>query len=228
MLKCRHSPQDELIEVGVDEAGRGCLWGPLYAGAVIWPPEEEMTEEQASLAPLIKDSKKLTAKRRTALAELIKDNAVSWAVGSVTPAEIDQLGMTKANQLAFRRALEGLSVEPDRLIIDGILSLFDMPWALKDQVVEPEADNRYLPVAAASILAKTEHDEWVKQFCDINQNIAERYDFASNKGYGTAKHRAGILEWGEHELHRKLFLRKLWAGQETEDTKELKFSDFKE
>lgn len=223
MLKCRHSPQDELIEVGIDEAGRGCLWGPLYAGAVIWPPEEEMTEEQASLAPLIKDSKKLTAKRRTALAELIKDNAVSWAVGSVSPAEIDQLGMTKANQLAFRRALEGLSVEPDRLIIDGILSLFEMPWALKDQVVEPEADNRYLPVAAASILAKTEHDEWVKQFCDINQNIAERYDFASNKGYGTAKHRAGILTWGEHELHRKLFLRKLWSGQETEDAKELKF-----
>jgi ribonuclease HII len=222
MLKCRQG-QDELIEVGVDEAGRGCLWGPLYAGAVIWPPEEEMTEEQASLAPLIKDSKKLTAKRRTALAELIKDNALSWAVGSVSPAEIDQLGMTKANQLAFRRALEGLSVEPDRLIIDGILSLFDMPWALKDQVVEPEADNRYLPVAAASILAKTEHDEWVKQFCDINQNIAERYDFASNKGYGTAKHRAGILTWGEHELHRKLFLRKLWAGRETEDAQELKF-----
>jgi ribonuclease HII len=215
MLPIRHT-HDESIEVGIDEAGRGCLWGPLYAAAVIWVPEEDMSEEQSSLAVHIKDSKKISAKRRTALAASIKDLALDWGLGCVTPAEIDTLGMTKANQLAFTRALERLSVEPERLLIDGILSIYNQPWSLVEQVVEAEADNRYLPVAAASILAKVEHDEWVKQFCDLNENIAERYDLLSNKGYGTAKHRAGILQWGEDTNHRKLFLRKLYAGKETQ------------
>lgn len=214
MLQIRHT-NDEAVEVGIDEAGRGCLWGSLYAAAVVWVPDEEMSEEQKSIAPLIKDSKKLTAKRRIALAASIKDLALDWGIGVVTANEIDSLGMTRANQLAFTRALANLSVEPERILIDGILSIYDPPWSMTEQVVEAEADNRYLPVAAASILAKTEHDEWVKQFCDLNENIAERYDLLSNKGYGTAKHRAGILQWGEEAHHRKLFLRKLYAGQTT-------------
>jgi ribonuclease HII len=208
MLQVRHT-QDSLIEVGIDEAGRGPLWGPLYAAAVIWVPEEEMSPEQLRLAPLIKDSKKVSAKRRIALAEQIKDEAVAWSVGSVTAEEIDEIGMTKANQLAFERALEGLSVEPERLIIDGCLSIYKAPWSMLPQVVEPEADGRYLPVAAASILAKVAHDEWITQFCELNSNIAERYDLLSSKGYGTARHRAGILEFGPHAFHRRLFLRKL-------------------
>jgi ribonuclease HII len=208
MLQVRHT-EDSLIEVGIDEAGRGPLWGPLYAAAVIWVPEEEMSKEQLALAPLIKDSKKVTAKRRVALAEHIKNEALAWAVGSVTSEEIDSLGMTKANQLAFERALEGLVIEPERIIIDGCLSIYKAPWSMIPQVVEPEADNKYLPVAAASILAKVEHDEWITQFCELNSNISERYDLLSSKGYGTARHRAGILEFGPHELHRRLFLRKL-------------------
>ena len=174
-----------------------------------------MTDEQRSIAPLIKDSKKLSAKRRVALAASIKDLAIDWGIGIVTAAEIDNMGMTLANQLAFTRALTNLSVEPERLLIDGTLSIYDAPWSMTEQVVEAEADNRYLPVAAASILAKTEHDEYIKQFCDINENISERYDLSSNKGYGTAKHRAGILEWGTEPHHRKLFLRKLYTGQAT-------------
>ena len=214
MLQIRHTA-DEAIEVGIDEAGRGCFWGPLYAAAVAWVPEEDMTDEQRSIAPLIKDSKKLSAKRRVALAASIKDLAIDWGIGIVTAAEIDNMGMTLANQLAFTRALTNLSVEPERLLIDGTLSIYDAPWSMTEQVVEAEADNRYLPVAAASILAKTEHDEYIKQFCDINENIAARYDLSSNKGYGTAKHRAGIIEWGTEPHHRKLFLRKLYTGQAT-------------
>ena len=214
MLQIRHTA-DEAIEVGIDEAGRGCFWGPLYAAAVAWVPEDDMTDEQRSIAPLIKDSKKLSAKRRVALAASIKDLAIDWGIGIVTAAEIDNMGMTLANQLAFTRALTNLSVEPERLLIDGTLSIYDAPWSMTEQVVEAEADNRYLPVAAASILAKTEHDEYIKQFCDINENISERYDLSSNKGYGTAKHRAGILEWGTEPHHRKLFLRKLYTGQAT-------------
>lgn len=208
MLQVRHT-DDSLIEVGIDEAGRGPLWGPLYAAAVIWVPEDEMSDEQLRIAPLIKDSKKVSAKRRIALAEHIKNEALAWSVASVDAKEIDELGMTRANQLAFERALESLSVEPERIIIDGCLSIYQAPWSMIPQIVEPEADGKYLPVAAASILAKVEHDEWITQFCELNSNLAERYDLLSSKGYGTARHRPGILDFGPHEFHRRLFLRKL-------------------
>ncbi len=219
MLKARHT-EDTSIEVGIDEAGRGCFWGPMYAGAVIWAPEEDMTEEQREICKKIKDSKKLTAKRRVEIAAAIKELAVAWSVGSVQAAEIDEIGMTKANQLAFTRALEDLDVEPERLVIDGILSIHDAPWCFVEQVVEPEADGKYIPVAAASILAKTSHDEWVMEYCSRNEHIAERYDLMSNKGYGTAKHRAGILEYGTSKEHRQSFLKKLFAGREVSDIRE--------
>lgn len=213
-LAIRHT-SDSLLEVGIDEAGRGSLWGPLYAAAVIWSPESDQ-----EILPLIKDSKKLTIKRRTAIAEKIKDAALDWGIGSVSSQEIDTIGVTKANQLAFVRALGNLVVHPERIIIDGILSIYDPPWSLTEQIVEPEADNKYIPVAAASILAKTEHDNWVKEFCETNENIASRYDLLSNKGYGTAKHRAGIIQWGEHSLHRKLFLRKLYSQNSVLEVKD--------
>jgi ribonuclease HII len=213
MLRIRYT-EDTVIEAGVDEAGRGPLWGPLYAGAVIWT--HDMSEEQAELASKIKDSKKLSEKRRNELAENIKNLALDWSTGIVTAAEIDTLGMTKANQLAFTRALDGLSVTPERLIIDGCLSITTHPWSFVEQNVEPEADGKYVAVAAASIIAKVEHDDWIKEFCELNENIAERYDLLSCKGYGTKKHRDGILEFGPHEFHRKLFLRKL-LGTPIED-----------
>jgi ribonuclease HII len=206
MLQIRYG-EDTLIEAGLDEAGRGPLWGPLYAAAVIWPGD--MTEEQKKIAPLIKDSKKVSAKRRIALSQQIKTHAVSWGIGIVTAREIDELGMTKANQLAFERALSNLSVTPERIIIDGCLSIYNAPWGLTPQVVEPEADGKYMHVAAASILAKVAHDEWVTQFCELNQNISKRYDLLNCKGYGTKKHREGIMEFGMHDLHRRLFLRKM-------------------
>jgi ribonuclease HII len=218
MLALRHT-EDSSIEAGIDEAGRGCFWGPLYAGAVIW--KSDLTDEEQEITNQIKDSKKLSPKRRTALAKAIKEIAIGWSIGVVHPNEIDTMGMTKSNQLAFTRALDGLKVKPDRLLIDGILSIMDMPWSLIEQVVEVEADNHYVAVAAASILAKTEHDEWIHQFCDLNKNIAETYNLMNNKGYGTAKHRAAIVQYGTHSLHRQTFLRKLFAGQTTVDVKEL-------
>jgi len=208
MLKSKHTP-DEILEVGIDEAGRGCFWGPLYAAAVIWVPESEKTDEQRAVAGSIRDSKKLSPKRRAVLADSIKDLALDWGVGIVTAKEIDELGMTKANQLAFTRALKNLSVQPERLLIDGCLSIIEQPWSMVEQVVEPEADNTYLAVAAASILAKTERDKAVTDFAAINQNIAETYDLANNKGYGTMKHRTAILQHGTLQGHRTLFLRKL-------------------
>jgi ribonuclease HII len=207
VLKFRHT-DDSAIEVGIDEAGRGCFWGPLFAAAVVWV-EGEMTEEQQKLSATIRDSKKISEKRRTLIAEGIKKHAKAWGVGSVSAAELQELGVTKANQLAFTRALIDTEAHVDRLIIDGCLSIYEHPWALLPQVVEPEADGTYIAVAAASILAKTARDSYVLDACKVDPTLDQRYGLVSNKGYGTLKHRTGILENGTVSEHRPLFLRKL-------------------
>lgn len=205
MLSARHTP-DTLREAGIDEAGRGCLWGPLIAAAVIWPAEETWTDDIRSTARHIKDSKKLSAKRREALEGFIKDTAIAYSIGRVEATEIDEIGMTAANRLAFTRAVEGLAVPPERLIIDGILAL---PGINIPQVVEAAADGRYLAVAAASILAKEEHDRIVGDACSTDPTLQDRYAILNCKGYGTVKHRDGVKLHGMHSQHRRLFLRKI-------------------
>ena len=208
MLSLRHT-EDSAIEAGIDEAGRGCFWGPLYAGAVIWPNEDELTEEQRTISSKIKDSKKLSEKRRTVLAEQIKQHAKDWGLGMVSSAELHELGVTRGNQLAFSRALASMKVVPERLVIDGCLSVYDHPWAMIPQVVEPEADTKYVAVAAASILAKTGRDSYVVETCKGDPTLDDKYGLSSNKGYGTLKHRMGILRHGTVDEHRPQFLRKL-------------------
>lgn len=219
MLKVRYK-SDSAIEAGVDEAGRGCLWGPLYAAAVIWPPEEEWLDEHREIAPKIKDSKKLSAKKREQLAEAIQALAIDFGVGSVSPKEIDDGGMSYANRLAFTRALDSLTVTPDRVLLDGILPLWSNQLTertIQEQETIPEGDANYIPIAAASILAKTARDfvvaEWVKKDPTLESN----YSIGSSKGYGTEKHRKGILEHGKHAQHRNLFLRKLLGNVQVKD-----------
>lgn len=209
MLKSRHT-LDNLVEAGIDEAGRGCFWGPLVAGAVIWPDEATWSDELRAISERIKDSKKLTAKRRAVLYKEIQKHAVAWSVGVVEPAEIDEYGMSRANRLAFTRALEGLGAEPQRLIIDGLLRIDSK----LEQIVEPAADTTYLSVAAASIIAKEHRDQLVLKACETEPALQEKYSIGSSKGYGTAKHREAILEHGVHGQHRRLFLRKLLGGCE--------------
>jgi ribonuclease HII len=208
MLNFRHT-KDTASEVGIDEAGRGCFWGPLFAAAVIWIDEEGMSEEQQKLSAMIRDSKKISEKRRMAIAEGIKKHAKAWGIGSVSSAELQELGVTKANQLAFARALVDMECMPERIIIDGCLSIYEHPWAMIPQVVEPEADSKYIAVAAASILAKTGRDAYVLAACKETPSLDEQYGLASNKGYGTLRHRNGILEHGTVSEHRPQFLRKL-------------------
>lgn len=208
MLSTRHT-QDTAIEAGVDEAGRGCFWGPLFAGAVIWLDENTMTEEQKKISAMIKDSKKLSEKRRILIADEIKKHAKAWGVGCVSAEEMQEMGVTKANQLAFSRALEDLNVLPERILIDGCLSIYEHPWAMIPQVVEPEADGKYVAVAAASILAKTGRDSYVYMRCKDDPTLETKYGLSSNKGYGTEKHRRGILQHGVDTEHRPQFLRKL-------------------
>jgi ribonuclease HII len=213
MLKTRYS-NDSKIEAGVDEVGRGCLWGPLVSGAVVWLPEEEWTEEIRELTPQIKDSKKLSAKRRTKLAAAIEGAALDVGIGRVEATEIDAIGMTKANQLAFERAVASLSVEPERLLIDGILPLGS--WTEQQETII-EGDAEYLPIAAASIVAKVYRDSWVEEWCTAHAATAATYGLASSKGYGTAVHRQAVKDHGILEQHRRLFLRKI-VGEHVYET----------
>jgi ribonuclease HII len=203
MLKSRHT-EDAEVEVGVDEAGRGCLWGPLMAAAVEWPAESTWSEELRAISVQIKDSKKISAKRRGLLEAAIKKHAVAWSVGRVEATEIDSLGMTKANRLAFVRALQGLGKMPGRILIDGILPSNYGPT----EIVEPGGDATYLAIAAASILAKEGRDRIVRELCEAEPGLA-KYGLLSSKGYGTLAHRMAIKEHGMHAQHRRLFLRKL-------------------
>jgi ribonuclease HII len=212
MLKPRHTA-DEISEVGVDEAGRGCLWGPLVAAAVIWPEESTWTEEIRNISGKIRDSKLVSTKLRATLELKIKEYSVAWSIGSVTAQEIDTLGMTKTNRLAFERALQGIHVPFGRLLIDGTLGIPNQGDV--EQIIEPKGDNTYLAIAAASILAKEGRDAMVRGMCDADPLLESRYSIGSSKGYGTLKHREGIKAHGMHANHRRLFLRKLLGLEHT-------------
>ena len=212
MLKLRHT-DDGIPEVGIDEAGRGPLWGPLVAAAVLWPPESEWTERHRELAPKIQDSKKISAKKRSGICKEIQELALGWGVGIVSAQEIDTFGATKANCLAFRRAVDSLvekreGLDKYRLLIDGILRMYKLKENEEEETIV-DGDALYLSIAAASIVAKEVHDTWVVDWCKENIAEAAKYDLVNCKGYGTAKHRAGVLKQGYTELHRRLYLRKL-------------------
>lgn len=204
MLKLSYK-EDSKIECGVDEAGRGCLWGPLYSAAVVLPSKEEWNPEFEAVVSQIKDSKKIAKKKREKIYNLILKHAKSVGVGTVSSQEIDSMGMTKANKTAFIRAISNLNVQVDRILIDGCLFI----ETDKELIVEPELDNTYLNVAAASIIAKVSRDKYVEDYVSKETVLQEKYDLMNNKGYGTLKHRKGILKYSKHLLHRNLFLRKL-------------------
>ena len=218
MLRACHT-DDGCVEAGIDEAGRGCLWGPLFAAAVVWPRESAWTEEVRALSAQIKDSKKVTPKRRNVLEAAIKQHAVAWGIGCVEAAEIDALGMTRANRLAFSRALDAVTakgVGVGRILIDGILGLTpDVVGTGRQQHVEAKGDGTYLAIAAASILAKEGHDRVVREICEADPALHQRYGLLNSKGYGTAAHQAAIREHGMHAQHRRLFLRKLLGLEHT-------------
>lgn len=178
------------VEAGCDEAGRGCLAGSVFAAAVILPPDYENE--------LLNDSKQLSEKKRYLLRSMIEKDALAWAVGVVTAAEIDKINILNASILAMYRALDALSVRPEAIIVDGnrFKPYHDVP-----HTTIVKGDGKYLSIAAASILAKTYRDDYMKA-------IAEefpQYDWRSNKGYPTKKHRAAIKEYGISPYHRKSF-----------------------
>ncbi|QUB56232.1 ribonuclease HII [Prevotella melaninogenica] len=188
MLKSHY--YEGLIEAGCDEAGRGCLAGSVYAAAVILPSDYQNE--------LLNDSKKLTAKRRYALREEIERDAIAWAVGIVTPEEIDKINILNASFLAMHRALDQLQVRPEAVIVDG--NRFK-PYQDLPSTTIVKGDGKYLSIAAASILAKTYRDDYMLSLAEEYP----QYDWQSNMGYPTKKHRQAILEHGITPYHRKSY-----------------------
>ena len=178
------------VEAGCDEAGRGCLAGSVYAAAVIFP-ENYQNEE-------LNDSKKLTDKRRKQLREIIQRDAVAWAVGIVTPEEIDKINILNASILAMHHALDQLKVRPEAVIVDG--NRFKSYQSLPHTTIV-KGDGKYLSIAAASILAKTYRDDYMDKLAEEYP----QYDWLSNKGYPTKKHREAIRQYGITPYHRKTF-----------------------
>ena len=188
MLKSHY--YEDLIEAGCDEAGRGCLAGSVYAAAVILPSDYQNE--------LLNDSKKLTAKKRYTLREEIERDAIAWAVGIVTPEEIDKINILNASFLAMHRALDQLKVRPEAVIVDG--NRFK-PYQDLPSTTIVKGDGKYLSIAAASILAKTYRDDYMRSLAEEYQ----QYDWQSNMGYPTKKHRQAIREHGITPYHRKSY-----------------------
>ena len=177
-------------EAGCDEAGRGCLAGAVYAAAVILP--DDFHNEQ------LNDSKQLTARQRYALRPIIEEAAVSWALGVVTPQEIDEINILRASILAMHRALDGLKVRPGFIIVDGnrFTRYGDIPWKT---VVK--GDGKYMNIAAASILAKTYRDDYMDRLHDEYP----AYGWNHNKGYPARAHRDAIRQYGTTPYHRMTY-----------------------
>lgn len=182
--------QADRLEAGCDEAGRGCLCGPVVAAAVILPGDYANE--------LINDSKQLTGRVRESLAMEIKANATAWAIASASPEEIDEINILNASFLAMSRAVEALSIAPNHLLIDGnrFRSHLKIP---RDCIIG--GDRKYASIAAASILAKVHRDELMRAYAMEYPG----YGWERNVGYPTAEHRRGIIELGATIIHRKSF-----------------------
>ncbi len=179
-----------LIEAGCDEAGRGCLAGSVYAAAVILPTNYINAD--------LNDSKKLTEKQRYKLRETIEHDALAWAVGVVTSDEIDKINILNASILAMHRALDALKLCPEAVIVDG--NRFK-PYRNLPHTTIVKGDGKFLAIAAASILAKTYRDDYMNKLAEEYP----QYDWQSNKGYPTKKHREAIRQYGITPYHRRSY-----------------------
>ena len=198
------------LEVGIDEAGRGCLAGPVVAGAVIMPLidfDDEDSEYDLDILRMIKDSKKMTKVNRDICRQYIEDIAIDYGVGIADNKEIDSMNILRATHKAMHRALNELNTTPDMIYIDGnsFTDYYDDDNELVDYKCVIGGDNEYFNIACASILAKEHHDKLIKDFVAADPRLDSRFDWLSNVCYGTQRHRDGIEEWGISKYHRQSF-----------------------
>ena len=187
MLK--YFPSDKII-AGCDEAGRGCLAGPVVAAAVILPKNFRNK--------ILNDSKKLSEKKRNLIRSIIEKQAITWGIGIVSPAEIDKINILNASLLAMHRAIEKLAFKAELLIIDG--NRFNpYPEIVHECIIK--GDGKFMSIAAASVLAKTYRDDIMKE---LDLKFPD-YHWKNNKGYPTKQHRKAIAEIGANKHHRKTF-----------------------
>lgn len=212
-LKMLELPPSDKIVVYIDEAGRGPLCFDVTTAAVIMP--STILPEQREMMEQIKDSKKISPKKREKLAEFIKQNAIAWAIGTATAEEIDKYNILNANFKAMHRALDAvynqvkfnyIQVDGDRFepwLCPGIGENGEADWMQFDCVVDGDAT--MLGIAAASIIAKVHRDKALCDLCDQYPELDERYGLRKNKGYGTKQHMEGLRKYGPSQFHRKSF-----------------------
>ena len=190
---------EDCLEVGIDEAGRGPLFGRVYVGAAILHPEDFDHS-------LMRDSKKLSSRKRLEAFSYIKENAIDWSVAYFDEKQIDEINILSATLGAMHKALDNLQVRPEMILVDG--SCFN-PYTFKNEKVShvciEKGDDTYSSIAAASILAKVSHDKYIDNLCEEHEELDKFYGLSSNKGYGTAQHLAGIKQHGISKWHRKTF-----------------------
>jgi ribonuclease HII len=209
MLNPMFDADTTIIEIGIDEAGRGPMFGRVYAGIVVLPKDNSFNHSQ------MKDSKKFHSKKKIEqVADYIKKNAIAWAVEYEDEQTIDNINILQATQSAMHKCITNVLSQLSHINYDKILILVDgnyfKPYTIlnettiKYKTIEG-GDNKYTSIAAASILAKTERDKYIEELCKENPELVERYDINSNKGYGSKKHMDGIKKYGITKWHRKTF-----------------------
>jgi ribonuclease HII len=203
MLEKYLKPYQSEIQIGVDEAGRGCLFGPVFVGAVIW--NNDINDK---LLELIKDSKKLSKKNRAIVREFIENNALAYNVSFSDNTVIDDINILQATHKAMHKCLDNIynnNIKFDRILVDG--NSFK-PYIKNNYAIEHNCivsgDNKYIQIAAASILAKTYRDEYIENLCKEDDNL-KKYGLMTNYGYGTKEHREAIKLYGYTKYHRKTF-----------------------
>jgi ribonuclease HII len=198
-----HTP--DYVEAGIDEAGRGPLFGRVYAAVVILPPDDSFPHD------LMKDSKRFTSRTKLqGVAAVIRAYATEWAVTFCEAKEIDEVNILRATHNAMHKGIDELSLVPDHLLVDG--DRFRPYWNIRqpEHEVIPhicvcKGDNTYTSIAAAGILAKVARDDWIDELCAADPTLDERYGLLSNKGYGTAQHMEGLRRYGPTPQHRMTF-----------------------
>lgn len=201
MYKLRHT-EDDKVEVGLDEAGRGCLFGRLYTAAVALPNEMDTFFDHGAGLKAIRDSKKLSERKRAILFDYIDEAAIETSVSFAEVEEIDRVNILQADIAAMHRALNAMTVPIQRILVDGD---YWKPWKGVEAHTIVDGDASYLAIAAAGILAKVSRDRWVEEQVVAHPEWETRYGFASNKGYGTGTHMRGIQTHGVTAQHRTSF-----------------------
>ena len=192
--------EDGKLEAGIDEVARGCLAGRVYAAAVIWPSEPDDSNI------ILRDSKKLSKKRREFLKDYIEENAIDFSVAYESEKKIDEVNILNATYLAMHKAVSNLNVEPDSLIVDG--TAFKPYYNQNGELIQHKCfvngDSKYYSIAAASILAKVYHDDYIEELCEKEPEL-DIYGWRTNMCYGTQKHIDAIMDNGISKYHRKTF-----------------------